>query len=454
MACEQDTIVALSSPPGAGSRGIVRLSGPQAVAIARSRLARAPALPAGAYACAAVSVKVPGFPGAVEGALYLMRAPRSYTREDVAEIHVPGSPALLSALLEACYGAGARPANPGEFTFRAFLNGRIELDQAEAVNRLIRARDEASRRASVRALDGVLSREAAQLSGLLTEALARTEARFDFADQDLEAEPPESILSLLATAREALGEVLSRGTGRADEGDPLVLLAGRPNAGKSSLFNALLGGDHALVSAHPGTTRDVVTGRFEAGGSSLVLADPAGAGGGKGPVEAKAERMFLRWLEGADRVVWVLDGSVAPGGAEADLEHRLAGRRVLRVVNKADLPSAWTADHRARWGGEALWVSAATGAGVDALASVLSDLVRGPDSGRSPEAFGLNARQRGAFSRAAAGVEAATEALGAGSEEIASLELREAIASLGGLSGRGLTEEVLGTIFSRFCVGK
>jgi tRNA modification GTPase len=455
MIHRRDTIAALSSPPGAGACGIVRLSGPDAERIARA-LCGDPALPEGPGARAALpaAVRLHGLAAPVHATLYFMRAPRSYTREDVAELHLPGSPAILDAALEACFRAGARPAGPGEFTLRAFRNGRIGLAQAEAVNRLIRARDEASRRAAVLAMRGRLDREADRLSAALARALARIEARLDFADQDLPPEAPASVLAPLREADGAVARLLAEDGPPAESGRPLVLLAGRVNAGKSSLFNALAGQGLSLVSAHPGTTRDVVSAEVRMGGVAALLADPAGIGGDPGPVGRKARAAFEQWLAAADLAILVLDGSAPPGAPEEELLSLCAGKPLLRVLNKADLGCSWSEEDARRFAPGAPRVSALLGGGVEALRREAGAALASGLAPRGGEGFGAGPRQRRALEAAREGIGRAIPALERGEDEIAALELREAIEALGRLSGRGLSESVLETIFSEFCVGK
>lgn len=448
-----DTIAALSSPPGRGGRAIVRLSGPDALPILRS-LCPGHGLPSEKdrpYAARPVRVAMDGDGRSVAATAYVMGAPKSYTRQTVVELHVVGAPALAEAVLESCFRAGARPAEPGEFTRRAFLNGRIDLSQAEAVNKLIRARDDGARRAAVLEMGGEIARHVEDLSGKLASALAWIESRIDFVDQEIG--PPEDgpVLDLLDRAALRLDAILGEAASDPPAGKALVVLAGLANAGKSSLFNALTGGENALVSDIAGTTRDVVTADGEGRGTPYTLADPAGLYGESGRVGEEARRKFEVYRRAADLVVWVLDGSRPPGPAEMS-PAREASPASIAVLSKADLPLAWNREDLEKWASDAIAVSVATGQGMERLKEQIeSRLAR---TAVTAEGFGWNARQRSALKRAGDRVAAARAAFTSGTEEIASLEVREALDDLGRLTGRALDEEVLGRIFSEFCVGK
>jgi tRNA modification GTPase len=453
MTYRKDTIAALSSAPGPGGRAVVRLSGPGAETIARSLCEAKASLPSAGPAAAAVTVRWTEGGGGVEGRLYLMRAPRSYTRESVAELHVPSSPALVSTLLEACFRAGARPAGPGEFTLRAFLNGRIDLSRAEAVNKLIRAGDDGARREALRELAGGVAREVERLTGRLLRVLSWVETRVDFTDEDLDPAEGVKIGRELEALEADLDALITRTEASRERGVPLAILAGRPNAGKSSLFNRLTEALRSVVTPVAGTTRDVVCAEVRSGAGTYLLADPAGPGGESGPVAEKARIMFERWMEGADLVLLVLDGSRIGGAVEEDLRRRSGGRPVLTILNKSDLPSAWSEKALRRQGPELRSVSARTGAGVDRLREEIGDRFA-RHVHRPPEAFGLNARQKAEISEARRFLAAGRASLARGEEDLTALEIRDGMETLSRLTGRELTEAVLGEIFSNFCVGK
>jgi tRNA modification GTPase len=360
---------------------------------------------------------------------------------------------LVSALLEACYRAGARPAGPGEFTLRAFLNGRIDLSRAEAVNKLIRAGDDSARREALRELAGEIERELDRLTRRLLRALSWVETRVDFTEEDLDPAEVDRIGKELERVEADLEALLSRSAEGSGKGDPLAILAGRPNAGKSSLFNRLTDAQRSVVTPLPGTTRDVVCAEVQSAAGAYLLADPAGPGGESGPVAEKARTMFERWLEGADLVLLVLDASTAGDETEEALRRRIGDRPALAILNKSDLESAWTEESLRRFGLEVRRVSAMTGTGVDRLREEIGKRFASQVH-RAPEAFGFNARQRAEASEALRFVAEARAALARGEEDLSALEIRDAMETLGRLTGRDLTEEVLGEIFSNFCVGK
>ncbi len=405
---DADTIVAVATPPGAGLRAVVRLSGPDALAIAS------------------------GLPGAV-----LLRGPRTSTREDVAEIHLPSSPPLVRRLLDSVLRRGARPARPGEFTLRAFLSGRIDLAQAEAVEQLISAEGEEERRAAVDQLQGAFSSRVRAIEDQVLDLGADAEAAIDFADQDIEVLPVEEARRRAEQARAALELLLAEcASRRILEVRPVVALCGRPNAGKSSLFNALTGG-RAIVTDVPGTTRDVLASDVEMG-VPVRLLDTAGIQEAHGP-DGDAVRRARAAVETADLVLLVVDATES--GAREDLLPR--GRPGILVRSKCDLAPAA--------GPSGVDTSARTGQGLDELRRTVGRLL----SEGSPGArFRLDLRQkallheaREALARSVGG------ALGLGMEFVA-LDLRAALDSLGGVTGRNVEEGLLDRIFSRFCLGK
>ncbi|MBI4613434.1 MAG: 50S ribosome-binding GTPase, partial [Planctomycetes bacterium] len=380
----------------------------------------------------------------------------SYTGDDLVELHIPGSLPLVQAALEAWLSAGARPARAGEFTRRAFLAGKIDLSQAEAVCALIRASDEASRRRTAAVLSGGLSRRIGEFLDRLRSTQALLVASVDFSDQELGDETlarareslegaSRDLDSLVATASEEL----------AGDRGIRVLFAGRANAGKSALFNRLLGEERAIVTDVPGTTRDLIEGDIEIDGVRLVLVDGAGE---RGPGERRsgadraAEARAESARESADLVIHVVDGTGQDLDLDRDLRERLQGPVIL-AINKTDLP-ACDPERVAREFGtpDAVAVSARTDAGADVLRRRLAALAL--VSGDA--ALAVNARQKDALARAASSCREALHALSSleHGPEFASVDVQDAMGALGEIVGDVTPDEVLDLVFGQFCVGK
>lgn len=386
--------------------------------------------------------------------LAVMRAPRSYTREDVVEIHSHGSPAAVQAILELVLGAGCRLAEPGEFTRRAFLNGRIDLAQAEAVVDLIQAKSRRALEIAGAMLEGALSAEVHALRDVLLESLSRLEAAIEFGEE-LDGLPEENALA--ERLQEGVLAPIRRLLSRHHAGRPLreglrVAIVGRPNVGKSSLLNRLLGRERAIVSPHPGTTRDAVEDLLVLEGVPLSLWDTAGLRNPGDEIEAIGVGKTWETVANADLVLFVLE---APRGREAEDEALFARLRqcpLIAVYNKSDLCPGdplldWPPVPR-------VLVSARTGEGMDALRRAVADKIQR----RMAEVDGEivpNLRQKVALEAIAAEVAAAAELLASGkSEELAGLHLREALDAADGIVGRKVATDVLEAIFSRFCIGK
>jgi tRNA modification GTPase len=415
---DAETIVAVSSPAGASLRAVVRLSGPRALEVAA------------------------GVPGAVA-----FRGPRTYTREDVVEIHLPGSPPLVERLVRELAGRGARPARPGEFTLRAFLNGRVDLARAEAVERLIAAEDQEERRAALGLLGGGFSRRLGRIEGALLDLSADAEAALDFADQDIDLLPVEKALERARSVRAHLEALVAETAASAvSDGRPVVALFGPPGAGKSSLFNRLTGGD-ALVADRAGTTRDVLSAEIDIG-VRLKLLDTAGqheAGG----LEGEAVRRSAGAARAADLLVLVVDA--ADWEKAIPLEPR--GLPALLVANKCDL--ARPEDLRRRFHiREVLFTSARTGEGIAELKAALARRLGGEGTGGAGARFRANSRQHALLGDAGAALDRALAAAPGLGMEFVAMDLRAALEALGGITGRSVGEELLDRIFSRFCLGK
>lgn len=482
-----DTIAAIATAIGAAGLAVVRVSGSSALAIADSvfegaRLSQAAgdtlhhgwaAWPqaAGPPAADDVAGAGAGRPAATgqcgpapasrvrldEVVAAVFRAPRSYTRQDVVELSCHGGALSAGRVLAALLAAGARLARPGEFTLRAFLNGRLDLAQAEAVADLIHAETEVAHALALAQLRGELSRQLATVSEALRDAVAEVEARVDFAEDVGGVEVPGHVLDRIAGAGAALTALLDGAAyGRALREGVRVALVGRPNVGKSSLFNALVGERRAIVTPHAGTTRDLVSEAIELAGVRVTLADTAGLREGGGSAEREGVARAHAALEESALVLWVVDASTPLDEDDRRLTMRLADRRVIIALNKCDLPRVTEVRMvEEAFGGRpvaAVATSAIRGDGVAELRSVLGRFLAGPAgfagavaSPRHAEALG---RAREALGRAHAAAE--TGAPG----EIVALELHEALQAIGEVTGETVDEDLLERIFSRFCIGK
>lgn len=452
-----DLIAAVATPPGPGGVGIVRLSGPgahRAAAQVFRPMQRGVLTDAPDRLLVYGTVLGPEGEGIDSGLAFVSRAPHSYTGEDTAELQCHGSPVVLGLVLEALYRAGARPARPGEFTQRAFLNGRLDLPQAEAVIDLIEADSARAVQNAAGQLAGALSRRIGGVYDALTDLMAHFCAVLDYPDEDLDPFRAEGMAAVLAEQGAALAALLQTAArGRRLRDGVVCALVGRPNAGKSSLLNALAGYERAIVTDRPGTTRDTVEAAVSLAGLPFRLIDTAGLRASDDPAEQLGVARSRTAMDEADVVLLVCDGTAVPGDEERALLAELGDRAVV-VRSKADRPAAWDALP----GGETVAVSARTGAGLDALEAVLGR--RGaallPAARAGEQGLMLtNARQTDAVRRALEAVRRAEEGLGAGlPSDLLLTDVEDALAALGELTGRTVREDVTDRIFSRFCVGK
>ena len=449
-----DTIVAISTPPGRGGIGIVRLSGPEAVAIAEPLLRLRNPL---AHAQARFAhILDPEQPEAHldEAIVTYFAAPNSYTTEDLVEIACHASPVLLDTLVRAAIARGARLAEPGEFTQRAFLAGRLDLTQAEAVHDLIASTTLHQARLAAAQLGGSLSRTIAPLKQRLVELIATLEAGVDFAEDDIDLLPQAEIATRIQAVFSPLQTLAATYTyGRVVREGFTLAIVGRPNAGKSSLFNRLLARDRAIVTAQPGTTRDPITETLSLEGIPVHLVDTAGLRTAPLGPEGEAERQGIArtntTIAEADLILHVLDATSVAADPEPPLElPDLAGRPYLRVLNKSDLIPA-----PAHLEAEYIVTSALTGEGIPALkTAILSRLTHAP-SAETPIINSLRQQQAIASSMSALG-EAHDAAETNLPHELLLLDLYTALQGLDQLTGATSTEEILSLIFSTFCIGK
>jgi len=458
-----DTILAVSTPMGYSPRAVVRLSGPEALECARERFRP---VEQGAewdrtFRATRGEFHLPGSRVSVPVLLYVMRAPHSYTREDVVELHVPGSPALLDLLLEDVLAHGParlRTAEPGEFTRRAFLNGRIDLSQAEAVLGIIRARTEAELLAAAARLGGSVSRRCQELQEHVTELRVQVEAALDFAPHGIEIVAESELLERCAELRTSMeAEARAARDAVASEGRIRVAIAGPPNAGKSSLLNLLAHREAALVHGAAGTTRDAVSAEVSVGDVHFRITDTAGLRDYAAGVDAQAVEHTRRLLRSSQLAVLVLDGSVPLANEALHAVRELPPGRVLCVVNKCDLEPVLDVERlRSRAVAQrVLRTSAMTGEGIDELRRALAEAVTEGRVDVPAAAASYTARQGDGLRRAACELGEAARAVRNGlGYEFAALNLREAADALGRVTGKVTSQDVLDGIFGRFCIGK
>jgi len=444
-----DTIAALATAPGTGAVAIVRLSGPAAQPICRAIVGRE-VRPRYAELC---SFRDADGERIDQGLVLFFPAPNSYTGEDVVELHGHGGRTVSDRLLERAFTLGARGAEPGEFTLRAFLNDKLDLLQAEAVADLVASSSASAARAALRSLDGQFSARVAAIQAGLTQLRVKIEAWLDFPEEELafdaaadcEAELDALLADLAALAAQAQsGATLRDGL--------TVTIAGPPNAGKSSLLNRLAGYDAAIVTDIPGTTRDPLREHLSLRGLAVSIVDTAGLRESADPVEREGLRRARVEVGRADRVLWVADVREPLAASLAAARAAVAGAPFTLVRNKLDLLESAIA-HEPTSSGDtiALHVSALTGEGIDALIAHLHAVAG--FTGDAPGTFSARRRHLDALERARGRLAAARAAIG-GALELAAEELRLAQAALGELTGELTSDDLLGEIFATFCIGK
>jgi len=452
---KSDTIVAFSTALAQAAIGIVRLSGPQALDIAERlfkgkkslKKVKSHSLVYGHIVDPETNVIMD------EVLVAVMRAPKTYTREDIVEINAHGGPLVLKQILKLLLAQGARLAEPGEFTKRAFLNGRIDLTQAEAVAELISAQSEAAAKAAALSLKGELAKAITQCQQEIINCIAHLEAAVDYSDEDIAPNDLETVAARAEKSLEMLNNIIQTSESRSFIRDGIkTAIIGRPNVGKSSLLNALLKEERAIVTEIAGTTRDVISENFTIDGYNFTLCDTAGISfKTSDPVEQiginKAKQLFKE----ADLVIVVLDGSEQLKDEDRALLTEAQNRKnTVIVLNKIDLPQKVQSKNRMF-----VKVSAKTGQGIDILKQKIKETML-LDQGFNPDTpFLANERQLKHLKVAAANIEEGLKAVKAGfGEEVLSLHLKASCQNLGAVTGTDINEAVLDEIFQNFCLGK
>jgi len=499
-----DTIVAIATPPGRGGIGVVRIAGPQAREIALPMLrlkhdlepgqavfgeliepcrAGAPArLPATSNSVGSRPRENSPEPTDAIGTISQTRAgapalhseridevvvtyfakPHSYTTDDIVEISAHGSPVVLRHIVELCVAAGARLAEPGEFTMRAFLNGRIDLTQAEAVRDLIESQTLYQAKVAAQQLEGALSRRLQPVKQKLVELIAVLEAGIDFAEDDVPVLPDSAILERVAAIRDPLEQLAaSFAYGKIVHQGLTLAIVGRPNVGKSSLFNRLVERERAIVTATPGTTRDLVSETVALGGIPIQLVDTAGIRKALDEAESIGIRKSMEALADADLVLVVLDASQPVTFEDEELLRQTAGRPAIVVGNKCDLgvKEQWPVAS-GQWSvaaGQSSMVraSALTGEGIPELRAAILRHIGGEAGAQAEAGFLTNVRHQGLVQEALAGLNAASGAVAAKvPHEMLLLDLYNALRPLDAVTGATTTDDILNLIFSTFCIGK
>jgi len=451
MTNSQDTIAAVATPPGRGAIAIIRISGSQAASIARAITGAEPA-ERNAKLC---RFRAPDGSEIDQGLMLWFAGPRSFTGEDVVELHGHGGTVVSQSLLAAVLASGARLAEPGEFALRAFLNDKLDLAQAEAIADLIDSGSQAAARAALRSLEGQFSDQVTALTAELTAVRVHVEAWLDFPDEELDLDD----IARLAGRLEAVSTELEKLLADARQGAILraglsVVIAGPPNAGKSSLLNRLAGYDAAIVTHIPGTTRDPLKEHISLDGLPINLVDTAGLRESSDPIEVEGMRRSRAAVARADRLLWVVEVSVDLDEAVAEVRDKLGGLGIGATIvqNKVDLtdqePSVSDCD-----GIPVVRLSALTGDGIVLLIEHLKTLAG--YAGEGGDTISARARHVDALLRVQACLAKAREQLGdTATLDLAAEELRAAHTALGEITGEFTSDDLLGEIFGSFCIGK
>ena len=443
------TIAAIATPPGIGGVGIVRISGPLAPAVAEGLIGYVPEPRLATLA----DFRARDGETIDQGIALFFPAPRSFTGEDVLELQGHGGPVVLDLLLQRALEFGARPARPGEFSERAFLSGKLDLVQAEAIADLIESATEAAARLASHTLQGELSRRVGGLREEIIRLRTYVEAAIDFPDEEIDflanSQVGADLRSLIRDTKDLLASAYQ---GRLIREGLNLVIAGPPNAGKSSLLNALAGTDIAIVTSVPGTTRDLLRQQIQIDGMPLHIIDTAGLRPARDPIEREGVRRAQEQIEQADRILWVFEGQADPDHSGFDAGTLPTGVPVTYVRNKIDLTQTPAGLTHGSSGPEVA-ISALTGAGMDALRGHLKTICG--LSASTEGAFIARRRHLDALERVLSGLLSAVQVLeNTAAAELAAEELRQTQQALGEITGEFTSDDLLGRIFSGFCIGK
>lgn len=458
--CPEDTIAAISTPPGEGGIAIVRISGKEALRIA-ARVFRGRVSPAKTESHTVHLGRIvhPDSGEKIDEVLLtVMRSPKTYTGEEVVEINCHGGLLVSRKVLEATISAGARLAHPGEFTLRAFVNGRLDLSQAEAVAEIIQAKSDLVLKAAQEQLAGGLSSRIGEMRGKLIDFLAQLEAEIDFPEEEIEK--VDAALSL--SAIEALKGECERLLDSYEVGETLrhgfsVVIAGRTNVGKSSLLNKLLESERAIVTPHPGTTRDVISEYLDLSGLPVRLIDTAGLRPSSGEIENLGILKTQEEIEKADLVLLLFDASEKPNEEDQEAFRTISGYRFLPVINKIDIASQENVEVLQREFGNqsGIKISALYGTNLDTLKQAIRKSAAFLEEWHQQRLVSINTRHREALLRAKESLLSAEKAINEQlSSEFVAAEVRSTLSHLGEIVGETVDEEILNRIFEKFCIGK
>ena len=450
-----ETVAAVATARGSAAISVIRISGPGAFGVLDAVFRPANAA-AGDRRLVTGRLADPKDGAAVDSVLAArFPAPASYTGEDMAEIHTHGGIFVTGRAFELVIANGARPALPGEFTLRAFVNGKIDLTQAEAVNDVINARNEHFLRAAMKALGGEFGAKVRMLRNRLISLLARIEVVIEYPDEDTPEIPSEDIRSELSQTLAAL-ELFVAGY-RAEQSinhGPKIALIGRPNVGKSSLMKQLLGRERSIIHETPGTTRDLVGDLLHVSGLDVLIMDTAGITDSSDPVEREGVKRTMDFIETADEVFLLLDGSKPMSQVDVDLAQKLkdSDKKFIIIINKSDLECKLDESEATRLG-TTYRISALTGDGMDGVFEHIESLAAATLDGLG-ETIITNARHKDLLDIAAGSLRDALANIGSMPQDILTIDVRSAANSLGLITGEDTTRDILDNIFSNFCIGK